>query len=163
MCLPPLCAAPGIAVSPQQWPISRPVFQNKTLPAGHRSLTLWLCSYFCPPQNGVHKQNGGSQWAACSEVQAIMRQMSGYWENHSRRGSRRGVEDTSLLLLPGFTLSLSLLSLLCLSWPLALSSSLANMWTCTRENTAHTHTHTHTHTHPTSIGFNYPTPNPPLH
>ncbi|KAI4804812.1 hypothetical protein KUCAC02_026425, partial [Chaenocephalus aceratus] len=32
---------------------------------------------FLQPQNGVHKQKGCGQWAACSEVQAIMRQMSG--------------------------------------------------------------------------------------
>lgn len=27
----------------------------------------------------MHKQKGSAQWAACSEVEAIMRQMSGYW------------------------------------------------------------------------------------
>lgn len=53
----------------------------------------------------MHKQNCCEQWAACSEVQAIMRQMSSYWEPTAGRG------DTSLLLLVRLTLSHSLASL----------------------------------------------------
>lgn len=105
---------------------------KRLLRAATRSVlrdTVALMQFLLGLRNGVHKQNGRRQWAACSEVQAIMRQMSGYWEPTAGGGG------TSLLLLVGFTLSLSLFSLLCLSWPFALSSSLANMRTCTCENT----------------------------
>lgn len=102
---------------------SRQVFQNQTLPAGQRSLSVQLFLKWCAQTEWLYTM-GSMQWSA------------GYNEAdvwllgpHSRWGG-----DRSLLLSVGFT-PLCLFSLVCLSWPLALSSPLANMWTRTRKNT----------------------------
>ncbi|KAJ4939315.1 hypothetical protein JOQ06_028765, partial [Pogonophryne albipinna] len=58
---------------------------------------------FLQPQNGVHKQKGCGQWAACSEVQAIMRQMSSSPAPlHSSRGEKLPFEPLSASLAEVF-------------------------------------------------------------
>lgn len=97
---------------------------------------MWLCSYFCRPQNGVHKQNGCGQRAACSEVQAIMRQMSGYWEPTAGGGGGGGH-------IPAFVGGVHPLSLSPHSFAsCGLSFFLSLLQTC-----EHAHVKTHTHTH----------------
>jgi len=125
---PRLCL-PGVVVSPRGggrfqdrffFPHPKHVLRGPPL----RSLWRDVVAVQLFLQNGVHKQNGGGQWAACSEVEAIMRADVWLLGDHSRWG------ETHPCFCWWASLSLSLFSLLfCLSWPLALFSSLANMHT----------------------------------